>query len=207
MRIHTRCLIWFAAALLLCGMRAPSAAAQSGLRVSSGVAVPLAPDLFTRASAPGLSIEIGPEFVLMDRFYLAVIGRHARFPLADQSVLEASVTTAWSASVQVAVPLLAPSSPMQLYPIVGAGVTRLNHRPERVVIVCAGVIGPCPPVYVRGADDPQVRVRIHGGIGASVRLTPRLGVFAESTYAGLMGGNALQYVPVQLGLRVAPFPQ
>lgn len=184
------------------------ALAQSSVRVSGGTAVPLSPNLFTDASAPGATIEFGPAVALTDWLDLAVTLGHSRFPMSGTPALDSGAMTSWSASARLLVHMLPAGSTIRPYAIVGSGAHRLNHLPERVAIVCVGnVIGPCPSPYVTGRDDPEVRVSIQSGLGASTRLTPTLDLFAESTYTGLFSGDSnLEYVPVQLGIRYRPAP-
>lgn len=175
--------------------------------------MPLSPDLFTRASAPGMAIKAGPEFPLTDRLGLFVSIAHSRFPMAGHSAFGVDAMTAWSISSDFIIRLRPASSTIQPYVTFGSGLYRLNHTPERVVIVCLGpekrsnIIAPCPPPYVAGSGGPKVHLGGQAGVGASVPVMPMLRAFVESTYIRLFSDNGdVQYLSLQIGIRYHPVP-
>lgn len=199
----------FVTALIVLLATGTDARAQSSFRVSGGGIVPTAPHLFSDASAPGAKVEIGPVFTLTNRLDLSVSVAHGRVPIASAGLLDAEAMTNWSLSGRLLIDLLPVSSMIQPYVTAGGGLHRLNHTPERDGVVCLAQWSPaalpCPPPYVTGRDDPEVRLGLQGGLGTAVSLTPKLRLFAESTYTGLLSNQEnLQYVPLQFGFHFHP---
>ena len=90
---------------------------------------------------------------------------------------------------------------------VGASANRVNHAPEQAEIVCFGdVIAPPCPSLLASNNDPEARLGLQAGVGVSARVAPALRLFVQSEYAGLFaGGDALRFMPVQLGVQLRPF--
>ncbi len=170
--------------------------------------MPLSPSLYADIAAPGMSVDVGPALALTRRVEVAVSLAHSRFPVAGTDALDTGAMTAWSLATRFLFHLLPPSSTIRPYAVVGGGPYRLNRAPEQVVIVCLAhrphFTGPCPSPYLRTRDEPEVGFGTQAGLGVSVALAPAFGAFVESTYARLLFGDALRYLPVQLGLRLRP---
>lgn len=206
-----RRLFRFVTALALLLAMATPTHAQSSLRVSGGTALPLAPDLFTEASAPGIAVEIGPEFSLTDQFGITATIMHARFPVIGTSAFAADAMTAWGVAGRFLVHLRPAAATVRPYVTFGGGPYRLNRAPERVAIVClrknglSHVTGPCPSPILRTRNEPEVRLGMQAGLGVTVALMPALRALVALTPTGLLSTRGeLLYAPIQFGIRYRP---
>lgn len=189
------------------------AQAQTSVHVRGGTALPLSPDLFTEASAPGVALEIGPAFVLTNRLRLITTLGHRRFPFNGTSALDGGAMTSWSFSADLQVYLRPETSSIVPYVTVGSSVHRTNNTPEIVIVDfvyaapsenALSIVHPSYPSIV--GSGPEARLGLQAGLGISAQLAPALRLFLQSEYTGLfLGDEDLQYVPIQLGFRFRPF--
>lgn len=198
-------------------LTAGPARAQTSLHAQGGTALPVSPNLFTEASAPGVALEVGPSFALADRLRLITTLGHSRFPtnstfLSDPEALTITLPapktlTVWSLAADLRIQLRPSASRLVPYVTVGASANRLNHTPERADVVCFGdVIAPPCPMFITSNDNPEVRLGLLAGLGVSARVMPALRLFVQSEYAGLFSeDDTLRFVPLQLGLQFHPF--